>query len=144
MNVIRALLITAIGTVFLFLATTLYTQAQKDPGKDLFQKYKCAKCHTINALKISQDKSKDTDEEEDEDDPEVKQAMKKPKDLSDVGKERNAEWLSKWLTKQQAKEDPKTKKQKKHKKKFKGNEAELKTLSGWLSTLKYGKNGKKT
>ena len=55
---------------------------------------------------------------------------KTPPDLSGVGLKHKADWIQKWLMKEEEQEG------KKHLKKFQGPEADLTTLSNWLSTLK--------
>ena|ERR1017187_8024298 len=87
-----------------------------DTGKDVFAKYKCAKCHTIDSQGIKLDGKP----------PEGKQ----PPDLSGAGLKHDAGWISKWLVKEEEQNG------KKHIKKFTGSDDELKTLSTWLGTLK--------
>ena len=54
----------------------------------------------------------------------------KPPDLSTVGSERTADWISKWITKQE------TLNGKKHSVEFKGKPEDLKTLSEWVASFK--------
>ena len=94
-------------------------------GKALFTEYKCNTCHTITSQAIvkKEDKSEESDSK----------SKKKPPDLSAVGKKRTAVWMTKYLNKLE------TIDKEKHPKKFKGTEAELKTLTTWLETLKSDK-----
>ena len=85
-------------------------------GKAIFNQYKCAKCHTIKSEGIKQDGAP--------------VEGKEPHDLSGVGLKHDAQWLQKWLLKEEVIAG------KKHIKKFSGSEDELKTLTGWLVTLK--------
>ena len=85
-------------------------------GKDIFLKYKCNKCHTIESQGIQRDGKA----------PEGKQ----PPDLSGVGLKHDASWMQKWLLKEVEQND------KKHIKKFSGSDDELRTLTTWLATLK--------
>ncbi len=105
-------------------------------GQKIFLDNKCTQCHAIDALKISKAKA-DKDEEEEE----ASEGGKKvdPPDLSDAGKNKDhdAAWFSKWLMKEEKVEG------RKHKKKFKGSPEELKTVSEWLTTLKYDAPKKK-
>lgn len=128
-----ALLLGALGLFFFW--TALRGETETSAGKDLFLKFKCNRCHTITALNIAQDKSKD-EEDQDEGNGD-KEEVKKPKDLSNIGTKHNADWIAGWLTKKEKIKDMKTKKMKTHKKKFKGTEAELKSLSEWVASLKH-------
>ena len=120
------------GAVTFLMDSPVYAEPQ---GKDLFIKFKCNGCHTINSLGIKKIELKDEEKDnEEEETPEDKN--KKPKDLSDAGKKHDAAWISKWLMKKEKIKDKKTKKMVKHKKKFKGTEEELTALSAWLATFK--------
>jgi len=96
--------------------------AAKD-GKTLFLDNKCNTCHTIQVQSIPKKKAEPTDAKEEK-------SEKKPPDLSAVGLERKAPWMSKYLMKTEAI------KGEKHGRKFRGTEAELTTLTTWLETLK--------
>jgi hypothetical protein len=85
-------------------------------GKAIFEQYKCNKCHTIESQGIQRDGKP----------PEGKQ----PPDLSGVGLKHNPDWMQKWLLKEEEQNG------KKHIKKFTGSDDELKTLTGWLGSLK--------
>jgi mono/diheme cytochrome c family protein len=82
-------------------------------GQKLFMDKKCNTCHSIDSLKITK-----------------KLASSKAPDLSNVGAERNAEWIAKWLKKEVDHNG------KKHSAPFTGTPEETKTLSDWLATLK--------
>jgi mono/diheme cytochrome c family protein len=96
--------------------------AAKD-GKTLFLDNKCNTCHTIQAQSIVKKKAEDAEAKEEKSD-------KKAPDLSGVGLERKAPWMSKYLMKTEAI------KGEKHGRKFRGTEAELATLTTWLETQK--------
>lgn len=91
-------------------------------GREIFLRSKCNTCHTIEALGIAQLSAEVEGEEEDEE--------LKPKDLSDVGSTRDADWIKGWLTKQ-VEIDGKT-----HRKRFGGKPPELDALATWLAGLK--------
>ncbi len=91
-------------------------------GKEIFLKNKCKMCHSLRAAGLEK-KSK----------PKASagpNAAKKAPDLSDVGSNRDAEWLHSWLKKKIALDG------KKHKKKFKGNAQDLDVLINWLLSHK--------
>lgn len=88
-------------------------------GKTIFTKSKCTMCHTIDSQEIKQ-----LVVEGEEDD------VEKPKDLSDVGSRRDADWIKRWLNKE-VEIDGKT-----HRKRFGGQPAELDVLAKWLTSLK--------
>ena len=86
----------------------------EDAGQKLFDDNGCNKCHSVSSKGIK--------------------ATKPPKegevDLSGVGLEHDAKWISGYLLKKEEKDG------KKHKKKFTGEDAELEALSKWLASLK--------
>lgn len=98
-------------------------------GKDLYQKYKCTKCHSIQSQGIV--KSEEKDEGEEDELSEEEEEKVEPPDLSGAGKKRDAEWMAKWLRRKLENEEGR-----KHREKFKGDEGELKTLVEFLSGLK--------
>ena len=98
-------------------------------GKDLFLAAKCNSCHSVTAAGI--EKKKPTAEEaaaaaKEKPDPNAK----KPPDLSSVGLDKKADWISKFITKKETLDGEK------HKKLYKGTDEELKTLSTWLGEQK--------
>jgi len=113
--------------------------AKKVPdGKPVFIKYKCGSCHTIESQGIGKKPAaaaaaRETPAQEAA---EVKPVARKPPDLSDVGGERNAKWIAAFMKKQEAIDG------RKHMKLFRGTDAELATLAGWLETLKTEKPAK--
>ena len=122
----------AVGAFFVCLSFSKSSAAEAIPaGQKIFLDNKCTQCHNISALKIAKAKA-DKDEKEEE---EASEGGKKvdPPDLSDVGKDKDhdAAWFSKWLMKEEKIEG------RKHKKKFKGSPEELKTVTEWLTTLKF-------
>ena len=93
-------------------------------GKAVFLENHCNSCHTIKAAGIEKKKAATSEATAE------KKSDKKPPDLSSVGLERKADWISKFLLKQE------TIKGDKHEKKFKGPEADLKLVSAWLESQK--------
>lgn len=105
------------------IAATALSQAAAPPardGKAIFLESKCNTCHAVTALKIEKKKGEE----------EAKSDDKKPPDLSSVGLERKADWMTRFLMKKETIDGEK------HKKLFKGSEADLKTLTAWLETQK--------
>lgn len=100
-----------------------------DDGKQVFLKKECNECHVVSAagiekLPAKEGGAKEEDEEaEEEDDSE-------PPDLSGVGKEHDAKWLTGYLQKKVKNDEGK-----KHRKRFKGSDAELQALVAFLGTL---------
>jgi len=86
-------------------------------GKPVFVKYKCGSCHSIETQGI---KKKAVAGEA---------AESNAPDLSGVGVERKAEWIAAFLLKKEKLGG------KLHIKKFRGTEAELQKVAGWLATL---------
>ncbi len=126
-----------VGALFVCLSFSKTVAAEAAPaGQKLFLDNKCTQCHAIDALKIAKAKSDKGEEDE-----EASEGGKKvdPPDLSDAGKDKDhdAAWFSKWLMKEEKVEG------RKHKKKFKGSPEELKTMSEWLTTLKFDAPKKK-
>ncbi len=88
-------------------------------GKKVFLDQKCAKCHKVTALGIAATAEKET-----------------IVDLSGVGASRDAGWLKKRLKKELDKESSSKPGEKiKHKASWKGSDADLDTLVGWLKGL---------
>ena len=83
-------------------------------GKALFLEAKCNKCHSVDSQGIEQTKKK-----------------QKGGDLSKVGNERDADWMTKFIKKEIKNEDDK-----KHKGKFKGSDEDLKAIVDGCATLK--------
>lgn len=85
-------------------------------AKELFVAGKCVRCHSVESQGIAATPKKG--EEED------------VHDLSKVGAERSAEWITKFLRKEETLDG------KKHKQKYRGSDADLETLATWLASLK--------
>jgi len=121
-----------------------------DQGRKIFIESRCYTCHTIKAeaAQIEKEKEafakakgvelKDKDDEEGNDE-------KKGGDLSDVGKNRDSEWLTEFVQKPKdyfkTEADCKKIAKKKYRKRFKGSEEELNALVTYLTSLKYEKQG---
>jgi len=124
------------GTASLFLAlalgaTSAWAEAAKESkGQKLFLKNRCTSCHSIKGLGIEKRAV------EDEEAAEVAKSEHKPPDLSGIGLEHDAAWFTKWLLKKETVDG------RYHKKKFRGTEAELKTLTQWLASLRMDESGK--
>jgi hypothetical protein len=111
---------TTLGIALVGVALTGVAWAAKAPdGKPAFLKYKCNSCHSIAAVSIA--KKSVAGEET---------TKLKPPDLSSVGLEKKADWITLFLTKKEKLEGEF------HPKKFRGTESELKTLAAWLETMK--------
>jgi hypothetical protein len=94
--------------VALFAFAFSFSKGDELDAEKIFINAKCNKCHSIEILKIEST------------------SKKEPFDLSKVGSERNAEFLTKYLLKEETLND------KKHKKEFKGTDEELQVLVDWL------------
>ena len=114
-------------------------------GIAIFVEKRCYTCHTvkaesaqIEAAKVAFAKSKGVELKESEEDKEES----KGGDLSNVGADRDAKWLTDFIKnpKDYFKDTPDCKKlaKKKERKKFKGTDAEFQDLLAWLESLKYG------
>lgn len=90
-------------------------------GKPVFLKYKCNSCHSIDAASIAKKALPDDG---------ATASKMKPPDLSGVGLEKKADWIALFMQKKE-KLDGEF-----HPKKFRGTDSELKTLTGWLETMK--------
>jgi mono/diheme cytochrome c family protein len=136
-------LVVGLGAALLFVAmgpNAARADAKVPDGKPVFIKYKCGACHTIESQGIVKKPAaaaaavaKETPAAEAA---EAKPAAKKPPDLSDVGKERNAKWIAAFMKKTETIDG------RKHMKLFRGTDAELATLAAWLETMKADKPAK--
>ena len=119
------------GLIFCFSVALAQEGKAKDDkapdGKKIFIENKCSSCHSIESIGIKK-KAEDTESTE-----------LKPPDLSSVGSERKAEWITKYLQKKEKLDGEK------HPKKFKGSDEELSILAKWLEALRADttKKGKK-
>lgn len=95
-------------------------------GKSIFVDNKCTKCHEVSTQGIAAKADADDKEE----------GGKKPVDLAGSGKDHEVGWYAGWL-KKETEMDSKLKPgaKIKHKAKWKGNDADLATLSAWLKSL---------
>lgn len=100
----------AAAVLFLLAVTTQAQDKKEATGKDIFQNLKCGMCHSIDSEKLA--------------------TKGKGGDLSNVGADKKADWISKFM-KKEVKLNDKT-----HTMPFKGTDAELTTLSTWLASLK--------
>jgi mono/diheme cytochrome c family protein len=98
------------------LSATSFAQSEKEDkgldGRKIFVEKKCNSCHSVEAVGFK------------------KKPNQNPPDLSAVGSEHNADWLSKYLQKKEAIEG------RKHLVKFQGSDEDLVSLTKWLETLK--------
>ncbi|MCI0412739.1 cytochrome c [bacterium] len=101
-------------TCLLIIAAFVNSARAEDPaGKKIFMENKCNSCHSIESQAITK-----------------KLASSKAPDLSNVGSEHKADWITKYLNKEETKND------KKHSKAWTGKKEDLETLVKWLETLK--------
>jgi len=103
----------AILLAFLVLFVSIARAEDVPAGQKLFLDKKCNTCHSVDTVKITK-----------------KLANSKAPDLSNVGSQRNAEWITKWLNKEVEL------KGKKHTPKWSGTPEEQKTLVEWVASLK--------
>jgi hypothetical protein len=107
-------------------------RAEDDPALALFKKGGCDTCHSISALKIAKAEKKPGEAAAPEEKPAATGAKKKDApDLSGVGLEHDAKWISGYINKTESKDGEK------HEKRFKGTEPERRTLAMWLAGLKH-------
>ena len=105
-------------TLALFAALLVLPQtgsAGEDAGKQAFLDAKCNMCHSIESLEIERTSKSD---------------KMKGADLSNVGAERDAEWLVKYIKKEVQLNDED------HKKTWKGSDEDLQKIADWMATLK--------
>jgi len=121
-----------------FAASASAEDAKKVPdGKPIFLSYKCSSCHEIATQGIVKKKAQGEAAAAAPATPAAPASTsRKPPDLSGVGMEHKADWIKAYLTKKEAIHD------RKHMKLFKGTDAELATLAGWLESLKDEKAAK--
>ena len=85
--------------------------------------------HVISALGVEKEAKKKDDAAATAS--ETKKKKKDPPDLSGVGLEHDAKWISAYLNKEETNKDGE-----KHEKRFKGTEAERRSVAMWLASLK--------
>jgi len=138
-------------TIFFIYPTLLRSESNtvKETGRKIFVESRCYTCHTIKSEAAQIEKEKEAfakakgvelkDDDDDGDD------EKKGGDLSNVGKNRDSEWLTEFVQKPKnyfkTEADCKKIAKKKYRKRFKGSEEELNTLVTYLTSLKYEKQG---
>lgn len=129
--------IVAAAALATFAASASAEDAVKAPdGKPIFLTYKCSSCHEIATQGIVKKKAEGAAAPAAPATPAAASTSRKPPDLSGVGMEHKADWIKAYLTKKEAIHD------RKHMKLFKGTDAELVTLAGWLESLKDEKAAK--
>lgn len=126
MTAIGRISLAAVAMAALVAAAQAQDKAPAKDGKAIFEANKCNTCHTVEAQGITKKKADAADAKEEKSD-------KKAPDLSSVGLERKAPWMSKYLMKTEAI------KGEKHGRKFRGTPDELATLSAWLETQQKAK-----
>jgi len=121
-------LITLVGFWMITLMLLTTVSASENPkAVKIFKTYGCNECHSIASLNLGKTESEEAVEEDDgwgdEED------VVEPPDLSDVGSERTAKWMSTYLRKKTDIDG------RQHKKRFKGSKEERHELVLWLETL---------
>ena len=116
----------------LLVAAFCATSASAEPAKEskgakLFVKYRCTTCHSVKSEGIEKKAT-----EGDATAAEVAKSAHKPPDLSGIGKTHEAAWFAMWLQKKETVDG------RYHKIKFRGTDAELKTRTEWVESLKTG------
>jgi cytochrome c peroxidase len=123
-------IIMATGMIFVVGAPTARA-ADDPPGLAIFKKGGCNECHSISALSVQKEaKKKAEGATETAADTDAKKKKKDPPDLSGVGLEHDAKWISAYLNKEETLNDEK------HEKRFKGSEADRRTVAMFLAGLK--------
>jgi hypothetical protein len=127
MTKLAALLLAALGLI-LFAGTR---DARAEDGKQVFLRHECNECHAVEVLGIAKlPPDEDADEAEEEEGLGEDEEEEEPPDLSGVGKEHPRDWFGKWLQKKVANDEGK-----KHRKRFKGSDADLEAIVGFLASL---------
>ena len=103
----------AILLMFLVSMVAIAKAEDVPAGQNLFLDKKCNTCHSVDSVKITK-----------------KLASSKAPDLSNVGSERDAEWITKWLNKEVELNG------KKHMPTWSGTPEDQKTLVEWVASLK--------
>lgn len=122
------ILLSLLGLLWIFAP-----RSEAADGKAMFVEYKCNECHAMAAEGIEVVEAEDAEEE----DPfgfgaaEEEEEEEEADDLSNVGSQRDAEWIAAYLKKKVENDDGK-----KHRKRFKGSDDALRVLSAWLAERK--------
>lgn len=127
----RPLFTAAVTIVFAATVTWVTSEPARGedaPGLALFKKNGCNECHSILALGVEKDAKKKTATATAESATQKKK--KDPPDLSCVGLEHDAKWISAFLNKEETLDGEK------HEKRFKGSESDRRTIAMWLASQK--------
>ncbi len=127
MNRMQAIALTTTALVLVAGAAMAQDKTAPRDGKAVFLENKCNTCHTLQVAGIEKKKAAAADAADAKADA---KSDKKAPDLSGVGLERKAEWIAAYLMKTESI------KGEKHSRKFRGSEADLKLVAGWLATQK--------
>jgi cytochrome c2 len=106
--------------------------ADENPAVTIFKKNGCNECHSISAQGVEKEaKKKPAGATEPAATATTETKKKKtPPDLSGVGLEHDAKWISAFINKEETLDGEK------HEKRFKGPEADRRTLAMYLASLK--------
>ena len=138
----KRLIITTCIAAFVTVGAAGVRAADENPGLTLFKKGGCNECHSISALGVQKEAKKKAEPAAAASEPKKEttepaapastEAKKKkdPPDLSGVGLEKDAKWISAFLNKEE------TLNGEKHEKRFKGTEPDRRTLAMFLAGLK--------
>ena len=129
-NIPLILAMLMLGLLVVLVASNAVGDDNADATK-LFKKSGCNECHGVLSHEITVKKKEKSDEEaaedEDVDDDEDKPD---PPDLSGVGLEHDAKWISNYLRKKEEIDG------RKHEKLFKGSTQERRLIATWLADMK--------
>jgi mono/diheme cytochrome c family protein len=111
----KILALTSGSLLAIVISATCIHAASAEPaaGEKVFMASNCNACHSIDSLSIKK-----------------KLGSSKAPDLSNIGSEKTAEWITDWLNRKEKLHD------KTHVKQWTGKPEDLKTLVDWLVTLK--------
>ncbi len=128
----KRLIITTCIAAFVTAGAAGVRAADENPGLTLFKKGGCNECHSISALGVQKEAKKKAEGAAEPAATASTDAKKKkdPPDLSGVGIEKDAKWISAFLNKEE------TLNGEKHEKRFKGTEPDRRTLAMFLAGLK--------
>lgn len=110
-----------LGTAVVAVAVAVAPAPARADGKQAFLDAKCQKCHSVQAAGIEKG---------------VGGKMSKGPDLSGVGLDHDAAWVTKWLNKEVDAKSVYGDKKVKHKKKWKGSDADLKAVAEFIAAQK--------
>ena len=129
----KRLILTTCFVAFTTAGAVAVHAADENPGLALFKKGGCNECHSISALNVQKEakkKAEGTTEPAATAPATEAKTKKTPPDLSGVGLEHDAKWISAFLNKEE------TLNGEKHEKRFKGTEPDRRTLAMFLAGLK--------